>query len=124
MAARAGVGGGGAEHAAELGDQLLPLHRLDEGGGAALAVEALPKIAAELSRRTSTVACAWLRPREGPSSVELWRRDSSIRFGPSGVIDGSRPSAGSMIIATCVEGARFWYSTRACPAGSWRSGSV
>lgn len=52
--------------------------QLDHGEDAALAVEALPRIASELSRRTRTVACAWLRPDEGPSSIELWRNGDPV----------------------------------------------
>jgi hypothetical protein len=56
--------------------------QLDHGEDAALAVEALPKIAAELSRRAMTVACAWLRPEEGPASIELWRGGDSKQSEP------------------------------------------
>mgnify|MGYP000697298553 CR=1 FL=1 len=52
--------------------------QLDHGEDAALSVEALPKIAAELSRRSQTVACAWLRPEEGQSWVQLWRNGDSL----------------------------------------------
>src|SRR5947207_6542164 len=47
----AGVPGAGPEHPAELGDELLPLHRSDAGGGPPVAVDALDQAVVDVGER-------------------------------------------------------------------------